>query len=196
MKKTITEFKVMFANEEKVINFLFTLRWPDGFICSSCLVRSEHVPPARRIVCPKCGNNSSLTTDTILHGTKKSLSQWLLAIWWLSANEQGASAKELQRLLNISSYQTAWTWLQKLRLAISLADRKPCQGIVEIGCSKVRPAAKKPQQRKVMTAAERIIPVNITGRIRMGCIDICDEQTLLYFLRKNGLYPELSKTQL
>lgn len=184
IQETINEFHTLFPSEEDVIDFLFKLRWPDGFTCPSCKQIAENVPPARNIICPKCGNLGSLTTGTIMHGTKKSLSQWLLAAWWLSANDKGASARDLQRLLQLPSYQTAWTWLQKLRLAIGFADQEPCKGVVELGCSEVSPAWERHEQGLVFTAAEYILTLGITGRIRMCTVPQCSEKTLFTFLQK------------
>ena len=180
---TITEFHSLFPGEDEVVEYLFGLHWPAGFTCPSCKRTSPGIPPARNVICPKCGNLSSLTTGTIMHGTKKKLSQWLLAIWWLSANEKGASARELQRLLELSSYQTAWTWLQKLRLAIGFADRELCKGVVELGCSKVTPAWERHEQALVFTAAEFILPVGVTGRIRMSVVADSGERAMMQFLK-------------
>ncbi len=43
------------------------------------------------------------------------------------------SARELQRHLGLGSYQTAWAWLQKLRMAMKAADTEPLKGTVEVG---------------------------------------------------------------
>jgi hypothetical protein len=108
-----------------------------------------------------------------------------LAIWWLCSIEHGASAKELQRFLGLPSYQTAWTWLQKLRLAIACSDQQPCQGVVEIGSSTVNPAWEKNIQAIVLTAAELILPIGITGRIRMSVISSCTFDVLQQFLKSH-----------
>jgi len=118
-----------------------------------------------------------------MHGSKKALAQWLLTIWWFCTTETETSAKNLQRLLNLSSYQTAWTWLQKLRMAMGAADHTPCQGMVELGCAPVLPAWEKNQQALVIAAAETILPAGITGRIRMATITSLAPETINTFLR-------------
>jgi hypothetical protein len=40
----------------------------------------------------------------------------------VTSHRQGASAMELQRLLELPSYQTAWVWLHKLRRAMAWED--------------------------------------------------------------------------
>jgi len=44
----------------------------------------------------------------------------------------GASAKGLQRMLGIGSYETAWTWLHKLRRAMVRQGRDRLSGNIEV----------------------------------------------------------------
>ena len=53
-------------------------------------------------------------------------------MWWITAQKQGASALELQRVLGLGSYVTAWTWLHKLRRAMVRPGRDRLQGRVEL----------------------------------------------------------------
>src|SRR3954471_18804433 len=47
------------------------------------------------------------------------------------ASKGGIAATELKRQLGLGSYQTAWTWLHKLRKAMVRPDREPLAGRVE-----------------------------------------------------------------
>jgi hypothetical protein len=38
----------------------------------------------------------------------------------------------LKRILGLGSYQTAWSWLHKMRRAMVLPGRRPLSGIVEV----------------------------------------------------------------
>ena len=176
-------FDALFPTEEACISFLFPLRWPQGFVCPFCRTCHPNLTPRRYPVCPHCGNRSSLTTGTLMHGAKKPLRDWLLTIWWFSAAPFDVSAKELQRLLGLSCYQTAWTWLQKLRLAMGRADHHPCKGVVEVVCDTVAPAYERRERALVLTAAEIVLSLNITGRIRMRHIQQFGHDSLLLFLR-------------
>ncbi len=118
-----------------------------------------------------------------MHGTKKPLCTWLRAIWWLSMGDGGKSAKDLQRLLHLSSYQTAWTWMRKLRDVMASADDEPCGGLVEIGSDTVAPAWEKPQRALILAAAETLFPSGITGRIRMQVIDSLTVENVSAFIR-------------
>ncbi len=184
---TLHTFHRLFPTEEACVGFLFPLRWPQGFACPFCRTRHPHFTPRRYLICPHCGNRSSLTTGTLMHGAKKPLREWLLAIWWFSASHFDVSAKELQRLLGVSCYQTAWTWLQKLRLAMGKADAIRCRRVVEIGCGPVAPAYERKERALVLTAAEIVLALSITGRIRMRHINELNERTLMLFLQENVL---------
>jgi len=181
--KTESELWHLFPNEEHCVAYLFRAKWPHGFECPNCRMRNPSIEPKRSITCPRCGTHTSLTTDTVMHGTKKKLCSWLLAIWWLCINEGGASAKDLQRLLQLSSYQTAWTWMQKLRMVMAAADNIPCKGLIEVGSKKVAPAWEKPGRARVIAAAEALMPAGITGRIRMRVIDSLSVTNVALFIQ-------------
>ena len=184
---TLQAFDRLFPAEEDCIAFLFPLRWPKGFVCPYCCTSHPQFTPCRYLLCPHCGNRSSLTTGTLMHGVKKPIREWLSAVWWFSSSPFDVSAKELQRLLGISCYQTAWSWLQKLRLAMGRADTEHCRGVVEIGCSSVAPAYERPERAEVLTAAELVLALGVTGRIRMRHIPALNENTVRFFLQQTVL---------
>lgn len=179
---SLATFHRLFPTEEDCIRFLFTLRWPQGFVCPFCASHHPHFTCRRSLLCPHCGNRSSLTTGTLMHGTKKPIRQWLQAIWWFGLSPFDASAKELQRILGLSCYQTAWTWLQKLRLAMARADGEPCRGVVEIGCSPIAPAHERKERALVLMAAEVVVSLGLTHRIRMRHVAVLNERSLSLFL--------------
>jgi len=53
-------------------------------------------------------------------------------MWWVTSLKTGASALGLQRVLGLGSYQTAWTWLHKLRRAMVRPGRDQLSGSVEV----------------------------------------------------------------
>jgi transposase-like protein len=57
---------------------------------------------------------------------------WFTAIWWVAAQKGGASAKELQQVLGLKSYETAWAWLHKIRKAMAVPNRTKLSGNVEV----------------------------------------------------------------
>ena len=53
-------------------------------------------------------------------------------MWWFTTRKSGVNAVNLQTLLGLGSYGTAWTWLQKLRRCTIVDDREKLSGRVEV----------------------------------------------------------------
>lgn len=82
--------------------------------------------------CAGCGCQTSVTAGTIFQDTRTPLALWFRAMWWVTTQKNGASALGLQRVLGLKSYQTAWTWLHKLRRAMVRPGRDLLMGRVEV----------------------------------------------------------------
>ena len=126
------EFEARFASEEDCRQYLFQLRWPDGFRCPSCGCGKSW--PLRKVLlqCATCGRQTSVTAGTIFQGTRSPLPLWFRAMWWVTTQKTGASALGLQRVLGLNSYETAWTWLHKMRRAMVRPGRDLLAGRVAV----------------------------------------------------------------
>jgi ISXO2-like transposase domain len=82
--------------------------------------------------CAVCGAQTSVTAGTIFQDTRTPLPVWFRAMWWVTTQKNGASALGLQRVLGLKSYETAWTWLHKLRRAMIRPGRDLLDGRVEV----------------------------------------------------------------
>jgi len=60
------------------------------------------------------------------------LTLWFRAIWWITSQKNGASALSLKRILGLGSYETAWSWLHKLRRAMIRQNRERLSGTIEV----------------------------------------------------------------
>ena len=116
--RTLGEFDRWFATEDSCRQYLIKVRWPSGFRCPRCASGDAWLTQRGLMHCKGCGHQSSITAGTIFHGTRSALRQWFQAMWWVTAQKNGASALGLQRILGLGSYETAWTWLHKLRRAM------------------------------------------------------------------------------
>ena len=95
---------------------MFQARWPGGFRCTACGHERAWAHKARLIYeCAVCGKQHSLLAGTIFEQTKTGLATWFLAIYLVTSSKGGISAMELKRQMGFGSYQTAWTWLHKIR---------------------------------------------------------------------------------
>jgi len=130
--RTIAEFESKFSSEEACRDYIFRLRWPQGFICPRCQATKAWPTKRNLLVCGACGYQVSITAGTIFQDTRKPLGMWFRAIWFVTNQKIGASALGLQRLLGLGSYHTAWSWLHKLRRAMVRPGRAGLSGLVEV----------------------------------------------------------------
>lgn len=128
----LPSFLERFGTDDQCRAYLFAARWPDGFCCARCGHARAWAHKARLIYeCAACGKQHSLLAGTIFEQTKTGLARWFLAIFLVTASKGGISAMELQRQMGFGSYQTAWTWLHKIRKAMVRPDREPLAARVE-----------------------------------------------------------------
>lgn len=130
--KDLDELERTFSSEEACHQYLVGLRWPDGFRCPVCEHEGGWVLNTGLYKCKDCGHKSSVTAGTIFEGTRKPLIEWFRAIWWVTSQKNGASALGLQRILDLRSYKTAWTWMHKLRRAMVRPGQDRLSGTVHV----------------------------------------------------------------
>lgn len=131
--KTLLEFEDRFNTEWSCREYLFNLRWPEGFCCPECGCKKAW-PISKIFVyeCAHCGFQVSVIAGTIFQDTKKPLRLWFRAIWHVTSQKYGTNALGLQRILGLGSYHTAWTWLHKLRCVMVRPGRERLSGIVDL----------------------------------------------------------------
>jgi len=125
------ELEERFATEEACRQYLFHLRWPEGFCCPRCSHGGAWTTNRQLYRCQRCDFLTSVTAGTVFQDTKKPLRLWFRAMWHVTGQKQGGSALGLQRVLGLGSYETAWSWLHKLRRAMVRPGRDRLSGIVE-----------------------------------------------------------------
>jgi transposase-like protein len=132
LPEDMPSFLVRFGSDEQCREYLFMARWPDGFRCAACGHGDAYALRTKIVYeCAACPKQHSLLAGTIFEQTKTGLAKWFLAIYLVTSSKGGIAAAELQRQLGLGSYQTAWTWLHKLREAMVRPDRQPLAGRVE-----------------------------------------------------------------
>ncbi len=100
---------------------------------------------------------------------------WFRAMWYVMSQKNGASALGVQRVLGLGSYETAWTWLHKLRRAMVRPDRDRLSGWVEVDETLVggleEGVAGRQTESKVLVVIAAQADGPGTGRIRMRMIE-------------------------
>ena len=131
--RNLEEFDRWFADEAACRSYLSRVRWPEGYQCFRCMSKVPPWTTSRGYLhCRECGGEISITSGTVFERTRKPLRVWFQAMWLVTSQKHGASALGLQRVLGLGSYQTAWTWLHKLRRAMVRPGRERLHGSVEV----------------------------------------------------------------
>jgi transposase-like protein len=190
---TFNEFTSRFSTEKKCRDYLYQLRWPNGFFCPKCKQAVTAWPIGESLYkCSNCSHKTSVIAGTIFQDTRKPLKDWFTAIWWITTQKNGASAMGLQRVLGLKSYTTAWTWLHKIRVAMVNPYRTPLSGKVEVdetyigGEEKGDKRGRGTENKSLVVIGVELNDVkNQLGRIRMKVVPDASKESLQGFIREH-----------
>jgi len=129
--KSLPEFQRMFPNEDACRTYLYTARFPNGFLCPYCggtgePYRFQSRPDMLR--CRSCKRDTRLTASTIMEKSKVPLCTWFWGAFLVTSLTPGMSALQFQKLLGIKLYETAFNVLHKLRAAMVRPERDAIGG--------------------------------------------------------------------
>lgn len=184
--RTGLELEDRFRTEADCLGYLARLRWPEGFVCPRCQAGGGWLASRGRWICQACRYQASVLAGTVFQDTHKPLRMWFRAAWHIISQKSGASAVSLQKELGLGSYQTAWTWLHKLRRAMVRPGRDRLQGRVEvdetiIGGDSKGPGRQLTDKFLIGIAAEE--NGKGIGRIRLECLPNATRVSLHRFIQ-------------
>lgn len=111
--------------EDQAREYLENLVWDGSPTCPKC--KSENVyrmsgPSIRPglMRCRACCKQFTVVTGTYMEGTKVPLRKWVRATHLLCASKKGMSALQMQRMLGLGSYKTAWHMMHCIRDAMKV----------------------------------------------------------------------------
>ena len=189
--RTLQEFDEWFSTEEQCLEFLKKLRWSDGFVCPECNHDNGWEMTKGVIRCGNCRSDISVLHGTVFHKTRKPLRVWFQAMWYVTNQKLGGSALGLQRVLGLGSYQTAWSWLHKMRHAMVRPDRDLLCGKVEIdetligGEQHEGKRGRGAENKHIVIIAVEVSDPKGFGRVRMQQIESSSAENLFSFIKKN-----------
>lgn len=151
-----------FSSEEQCREYLYQLRWPNGYKCPDCNYGFAWFTKDEKYKCPACKKKTSLTAGTIFHDSHLPLASWFLAMWIVSSHSAGTkiTAKELQEELGFGSNRTALAILEKIKRAMYRPQLNKLSGTVEIATKPINIAG---------TPLSLVVAVEVFGR-KTGCI--------------------------
>ena len=133
--------------EAEAREYLEKLRWSNGTICPHCesdnvgkLNGKAHRPGVYK--CRACRKQLTVTVGTIFHRSHSLLRQWVIAFHLVAASKKGISALQLQRMLGLGSYKSAWHLAHRIRYAMQNEPlRTMLSGTVEVDETWVAPGS-------------------------------------------------------
>jgi len=186
--RTLREFDEWFTTEEKCLEYIRKLRWPQGFICPACQSNNGWQMSTGLIRCCRCRKKISILSGTTFHGTRKPLKLWFQAMWYITSQKFGGSALGLKRILGLGSYETAWSWLHKMRHAMVRPGREKLLGNVEIdetiigGEAHMGKRGRGANKKAIVVIAVEVLKPKGFGRVRMQHIPDASSNSILPFV--------------
>ena len=159
----------IFNDEAQATAHMQADRWPDAVNCPLCGSVNVHKmggkTQAGMFLCNDCRDKFTVRTGTIFERSHIPLHKWLLATHLMAASKKGVSALQLQRMLGLGSYRSAWFMCHRIRESMKPVNAGPLGGsnkVVESdetligGKKKNRAFAKKePKKHTVLALVER-----------------------------------------
>ena len=122
----------IFRDEAAATAHMEADRWPDEVSCPFCGSLNVHKmggkTQAGMFLCNDCRDKFTVRTDTIFERSHIPLHKWLLATHLMAASKKIVSALQLQRMLGLGSYRTAWFMCHRIREAMTPKTRGPLGG--------------------------------------------------------------------
>ena len=180
------DFLEWFGTEEDCASYIAKIKWPNGYKCPKCSSDKAWATAKGLMHCTECDHQASITAGTVFQGTRKSLRLWFHVMWWVVSQKTGCSALTLKNVMDFDSYETAWTWLQKLRRVMVRPGRELLTGNVEVDETLLGAEEEgKPgrgAEKKVLIVVAVELQENRIGRVRFRCIDNSSAEQLLPFI--------------
>lgn len=126
---TLDQIMRHFGTDEAAREYLEAVRWPNGPVCPHCGnddsagIYPIKANPAKKVraglrECKACGGQFTVTVGTIFEDSKIPLRKWLIGWYMLCSSKKGISALQMQRMLELGSYRTAWFMMHRIRYAL------------------------------------------------------------------------------
>jgi len=183
------EFEQRFGSEESCREYLYKMRWPDGFICPRCSHQECWKMKGDIYRCSRCKYRLSVKAGTIFQDSRIPLRLWFRAIWQVVSQKNGISALGLQRILGLKSYRTTWLMMHKLRTAMVRPGRDRLIGPVQVDEAYV--GGPRPGKRGRGAAGKTLVLVAVEdkdgrpGRIRLHKVKDASGDSLISTVKES-----------
>ena len=167
--KTLLEAIRHFSDADVCLDFMVSLRWPDGIVkCPTCGSDKVTFMASRRVWQCKTRHPKrqfSVKVGTIFEDSPIGLDKWFAVIWMLANDKNGISSYEVSRSVGVTQ-KTAWFMLDRIRLAMQTGTFNKLSGTVEVDETYIGGKARNMhvgERRKKITGAGTTGKVAVMG---------------------------------
>lgn len=119
----ILRFIEDFPDEQSCKSDFKTNREKEGVFCKKCGSANHYwLQNKWQWECKRCKFRTTLRSGTLMESSKLPFRKWYLAMAFMSFSKKGISAKELQRQLGHSRYESIWSMMHKIRSSMGKRD--------------------------------------------------------------------------
>lgn len=179
----LSEFDARFRSEKQCLEFLYQLRWPDGYRCPRCFHSEAWQIKEWKFKCRKCGYQSTVTAGTIFQDSHLPIAVWFKAIWYICSQKGGVNALDLQKELDLGSYRTAWTMLLKIRKLMADKATAKLGGTVAVGSYAI--SKKSTASREFFWIAAKLQSNGNIGEVCIEYTPYINNHTLFEFMKNH-----------
>src|SRR5258708_1417850 len=187
---------IMSITDDQARTMLEDIRWPKGATCIHCgsqSVTSLQGKSTRPGVykCKDCRKQFTVTVGTIFERSHIPLRKWVIAFYMMITARKGVSALQLQRDLDLVSYESAWHMAHRLRLMMKTEQyASKMGGTVEIdevyvGGKPRRYSAIPSKGGRGTRKAQVFVIVERNGSVRTAVVENVQKDTLQPLVREN-----------
>ena len=159
---SIQQFNRFFKNEDDCKQYLFDLKWKDGYRCRNCgCTKSNKGKTGFHLRCKNCGYDESVTAHTVFHKLKIPLLKAFGMTFRLAVKKKGMSTTELAREFSVNQ-KSSWLFKRKAQEAMKSSGKHLLDSKVEVdelligGPEKRKRGRNKGEKKLVIIAVEKV----------------------------------------
>jgi transposase-like protein len=197
--KDLTLMTVMarFSTEEAAIRYFEAIRWPDGPFCPHCgnadeaRIYSLTANKAKKIrpglyKCAECRETFTVRVGTVMEDSHVPLNKWLIGFYMMCASKTQVSALQLQRQLEIGSYNTALFLCHRIRFALmDLFPDSKLGGTIEADETYIGGKVKGRGRRYTGNKTPVVSLVERGGKVRSRVMDLVTGDAITALLKEH-----------
>ena len=184
---TLIEFTNAYGTEEQCREYLYKVRWPNGYLCPKCGNNAHYDIKCRNLYqCKSCNHQASVTAGTIMDKTQTPLVKWFLAFYFMASDKRGISALALKERIGVA-YYTAWSMCHKIRHAMGEKEEAgTLNGVIELDDAFFGAPTEGGKRGRGTDKTAVLVSVSLTEEgkpchAKMRVVDAVDEESISTF---------------